>query len=144
MGTHMHAVASKAVAGTVTGLPIWRVPRAKTDEAESAFALVVHGALLASFGLCIGLTSRHRIRIASAISSSHVIYHQPFRYQFFFFKSSQVQHAFVLLLIHPPNTRLFYHYRFYPALDFFFVPTMSPRPRYPPIISISVRAHDLL
>ena len=61
----MHAVASKAVAGTVTGLPIRRVSRAKTDEAESAFALVVHGSLSTSFGLCIGLTSRHRIRIAS-------------------------------------------------------------------------------
>ena len=132
MGPHMHAVATKAVAGTVTGLPIRRVPRAKTDEAKSAFALVVHGS--SPRPSVSALVSLHGIAFASHLQSHHLMLStiNHFAIIFSFFKSSQVQHAFVLLLIHPStHTRLFYHYRFYPALDFFFRSHYVPPPPIP-------------
>lgn len=123
----MHAVTTKAVAGTVTGFPIRCVPRAKTDEAEGAFALVVHGSppILPSLHWS---HSRHRI-------SSHLKLHlmlsitQHFAINQVF--SSQVKsnmHLYFYTFIHSTHTP-FYHYDSYPALDLFFVSfPMSPTP----------------
>lgn len=116
----MHAVATKAVAGTVTGLPIRRVPRAKTDEAESAFALVVHGS--SPRPSVSALVSLHGIAFASHLQSHHLMLSiiNHFAISFFFsqvkpsptcictFTHSSIQHTPFLSLSILPSIGLFF------------------------------------
>jgi hypothetical protein len=137
----MHGDTTKAVAITVTGFPIRCVPCATTDEAESAFALVAHG-----FPLLRSLHwfhSRHRIASHLHRSLSHAIYHHHFAIRFFQVKSSPT--CICIFTFNPSTHNVFYHYPFYPTLDFVFVPFPCSPPPTPviPTISITVRAHDL-
>lgn len=130
----MHAVAAEAVAGTVIGLSIRCVPRTKTDEAEGAFALVVSWLpSRPSVSALVSLMASHRI--ASSISSSHAIYHQPSRYQLFFqVKSSPNMHLYFYSFIHRhTHTRLSIIIVSTHHWTFLFCSHYVPhRPRYPP------------
>jgi hypothetical protein len=122
----MHAVTAKAVAGTVTGLPIRCVPCSKTDEAESAFSLVV---LLPLLPFLHWSHSRNRITSHLHHSSSHAIYYHHFAInQFFQAKSSPTCIRTFTFTI---DTQAFLLLSFLPNIGLFFRSHYVPCPRRP-------------